>query len=329
MVLRENGSLPMKVAAPIFVLGISLNLLLTAQSPKPFRTVDLTRAKIAGSQCQIKLPEGLSSVVWLDDERLMASSFAAQCQDESASPATATEVVVFDIAGSVQATERTAVTLFAKGPRGTIAAMRSGEIELLDVQLHHQQTLTWPNSPKSCGITLAPNSLLDSEFAVCSVEVPQQQVCDFYRGWPAVMFRRANSQPEDPYSHLVDRHAWKVGINEIWFFSNGHLTRSEANKVSSPVSSEDFVGKDGGGCNGYLSEVEPRRFLAVCIGTHWYSDGMFDAIFGFSRVILFDVSSRSPIQRIDGPAYISAALSPSGKRVAILKGGKVRLYQVN
>jgi len=56
---------------------------------------------------------------------------------------------------------------------------------------------------------------------------------------------------------------------------------------------------------------------------------MFDAIFGFSRVVLFDVSTKTVIKRIDGPAYVSAALSPSGKRVAILKGGKVRLYEVD
>jgi hypothetical protein len=56
---------------------------------------------------------------------------------------------------------------------------------------------------------------------------------------------------------------------------------------------------------------------------------MFDAIFGFSRVVLFEVSSGHLVMRIDGPAFTSAALSPYGKRVATLRGSKVRLYEVD
>ena len=167
---------------------------------------------------------------------------------------------------------------------------------------------------------------------MCSTVDQQQQVCDFYGGWPAVKSRQAKSRPEDPYSHFVGSSAnahWQVAPGETWFFDSGRLKSSDANKVVSPVSSEDFVGSQGGGCTGEQSGVGPRRFLAICIGTHWYSDGIFDAIFGFSRVVLFDVSTRSVVKRIDGPAYVSAALSPSGKRVAILKGGKVRLYEAD
>jgi len=42
--------------------------------------------------------------------------------------------------------------LFSKGPRGTIAALGSGEIELLNAQLQRQQTIKCPNSSKGCGI---------------------------------------------------------------------------------------------------------------------------------------------------------------------------------
>jgi hypothetical protein len=323
----------MKITALVCSLSFLLTLFSPAQPPKSFKTIDLNKAKIAGSTCQINLQDGLSSVIWLDEQHLVASSFSARCSSAPSIPPAAAEAVVFDITGSVQATDRRSGTMFfSKGPRGTIAALGSGEIELLDAQLHRQQTIECPNSSKGCGITLAPNSTFDSEFAVCSTIDQQEQVCDFYSGWPAVTFRQAKSQPENPYSHLVNsglHTSWQVASGETWFFNNGRLTASDANKVFSPVSSEDFVGKEGGGCDGHLSEVEPRRFLAVCTGTHWYSDGMFDAIFGFSRVVLFDVSTRSVIKRIDGPAYVSASLSPSGKRVAILKGGKVRLYEAD
>jgi hypothetical protein len=95
---------------------------------------------------------------------------------------------------------------------------------------------------------------------------------------------------------------------------------------SSLVNPTNFVGDNGGNCNGQLSEAQPRRFLATCVGTHWYSDGMLDNIFGFSRSVLFDVTTKSIIGRFDGSAFISAALSPSGRKIAILKGQKVRLY---
>lgn len=88
----------------------------------------------------------------------------------------------------------------------------------------------------------------------------------------------------------------------------------------------DFVGNNGGGCKGQLSDASPRRFLATCVGTHWYSDGMFDNIFGFSHTVLFDVAKNSVMGKIDGSAFIESALSPSGRKIAVLKGAKVRLY---
>ncbi|MGA7318517.1 MAG: hypothetical protein WBX22_31640 [Silvibacterium sp.] len=181
----QNGWLSMKVAACIFALGVSLTLVpvLPGQSLKPFKIVDLNKAKISGSTCQIELPEGLSSVMWLDERHLMASSFAARCPSALPSPTVGAEAAVFDITGSVQATDRRSnAVFFSKGPRGTIAALGSGEIELMDAQLHREQTITCPNGSKSCRISLAPSPALDSEFAVCSTVDRQQQVCDFYSG---------------------------------------------------------------------------------------------------------------------------------------------------
>jgi hypothetical protein len=67
----------------------------------------------------------------------------------------------------------------------------------------------------------------------------------------------------------------------------------------------------------------------TCIGTHFYTDGELDFIFGYSRIALFDVPSRRILARIDGRAYTWAALSPDGNLVAVLHGEKINFYRVN
>ena len=317
----------MKTVASIFVFGISLSSLLVAQSPTPSKTIDLNKVKIYGQACESKWRDGLSRLIWLDDRHFAAFHFAATCSD-------AREVAVFDSAGPAQAAARLDGLLsVSRGPRGTIAGVYPGKIDLLDTQLRLKQSLDCPNGPKGCWITLAPNSAFNSEFAVCSY-ADAQQVCGFYRDWPAEKISSrttAISGAEDPYTHAayIGHPSWQVGNGETWFFDNGLLTRAGVGKASSLVSSKDFAGKNGGHCEGQLSASEPLRFLAVCIGTHWYSDGMFDAIFGFSRVVLFDVPSGHQLVRINGPAFTSAAISPSGKRIAILRDSRVRLYEVD
>ncbi len=324
----------MKVVASIVAVGVSLSSLLCAQSPKPFKTVNLNKVKVAGLQCEIKFQDDLSRVLWLDEKHLALSSFTVRRPDVLHSYPDAAGVIVLDDAGSIlSAARRSDVEYFSRGPRGMIAGLRSGKIELLDDQLHPQQSLECPNSSKFCGISLVPRAGIDSEFAVCSSVADARQICDLYRGWPAIrVSSNTFSQTEVPYTPFItvpQNAAWHVSAGEIWFFSDGRLMRSEPDKVSSPVNPEDFVGKNGGNCEGALSDLEPRRFLALCTGTHWYSDGMFDAIFGFTRVVLFEAPSGCIIQRFDGPAYISAALSPSGKKVAILRSGRVLLYEVD
>jgi hypothetical protein len=130
---------------------------------------------------------------------------------------------------------------------------------------------------------------------------------------------------ENPFTHIASNE-WQVLPGEKWFFKNGQLTSLTHNWRRSLVNPTDFIGNNGGHCDGQLSEAIPMRFLATCIGTHWYSDGDLNAIFGFSHTLLFDVSTKSIIGRVDGSAFISSALSPSGRQIAILKGGKVRLY---
>lgn len=330
----ENGKLPMKTVASIFVLGISLSTSLIAQSSAPLKTIDLNKIKIQGQACESKWGDGFSEVLWPDDQHLVVFLLAASCSGGAAPIQPSAEVAVFDNAGSAQAAAHLdGIISVSRGPRGTIAALSWGKIELLDTQLRLKQRLDCPNGSNSCGITLSPNSVFDTEFALCST-VSAQQICDFYRDWPSekVPSKTAETSTyENPYTHAphFGRGPWQVGGGETWSFDNGRLMRVGVGKSSSPVSAEDFVGKNGGNCDGELSTSEPRRFLAMCNGTHWYSDGMFDSIFGFSRVILFDAPSGHQVMRIDGPAFTSAALSPSGKRDATLRGSKVRLYDVD
>jgi hypothetical protein len=324
----------MKRVVSIFVLGISLSAFLTAQSPRPLKTIDLNKIKIQGQACESKWEDGNSQVIWVDDQHLAAFTLTT-CSDGVAPPQTEIRVAVFDSAGSVQAaTNLDGIISFSRGPHGTIAGFGGEKIELLDTQLRLKQRLDCPDGSNACGITLAPSAAFNSDFALCST-VHAQQVCDFYRDWPAekVPSKTASTAtPENPYTHDANfgRGPWQVGGGETWSFDNNfRLVRAGVGRSSSLVTTEDFVGKGGGNCDGELSTSGPRRFLVVCNGTHWYSDGMFDSIFGFSRVVLFDAPPGHQVMRIDGPAFTSAALSPSGKRVATIRGSKLRLYAVD
>jgi hypothetical protein len=290
--------------------------------------IDLTKVRIAGSACKANLPYGFGHIEWVDDSRLLASTYWGHCDDAiSTNPKKfETQAVLFDIRGVILATYHSHASLYTKGPHGTVAALQKGEIDLLDAQMHAEQTIPCPNTSKTCAISVAQSSTVVSDFASCSSSYPSQQVCDFYTGWPPTKVRQAALPVgEDPFTHIASG-VWQVSPDEKWLFESNHLTSVKADGTRSLVNATNFVGHNGGGCNGQLSDSSPRRFLASCVGTHWYSDGMFDAIFGFSRTLLFDVSTKSIIGRVDGSAFISSALSPSGRKIAILKGGKVRLY---
>lgn len=122
------------------------------------------------------------------------------------------------------------------------------------------------------------------------------------------------------------RAEWKVTESDSWYFDpHGILTSL---KSGAPVTQERWT-PEGCYCTGELSVSKPRRFLATCIGTHFYTDGDLDSIFGYSRIALFDVDSRRMVWHINGPPYISTALSPSGKQIAIEHLGEVSLYRVD
>jgi hypothetical protein len=299
-----------------------------AQTLKPGIVIDLTKVKIAGSACKVKHPSDFYDTQWIDDSRLLVATLWVRCDDaiSTITKKYETQAVLFDIKGTILATVHGQAILYTKGPHGTVAALQTGEISLLDAQMHTEQTIPCPNTSKTCGISVAQSSTVGSDFAVCSSSDQSQQICDFYAGWPATKVRQEVFPVRtDPFTHMANNE-WRVSPSEKWSFDSGHLISIAGNGSRSLVNPTNYVGNDGGNCNGQLSEASPMRFLATCIGTHWYSDGMFDAIFGFSHTLLFDASTKSIIGRVDGSAFISSALSPSGRQIAILKGGKVRLY---
>jgi hypothetical protein len=325
---RRRGWNAVKVLACAIVSTSSILSSAAAQSLKPSNVIDLSKVKIAGSTCKVSFPSGFSNLQWLDDSRLLASTYWAQCDDAiSTNPKKfETEVVLFDIRGAILATDHSHASLYTKGPHGTVAALQTGEISLLDAQMRVEQTIPCPNTSKMCGITIAQSSTTDSDFALCTSTDQSQRVCDICVGWPAAKVRQAALPVgEDTFTHLASNE-WQATPSEKWMFEGGHLTSVRTDGSRSLVNPTNFVGDNGGGCDGQLSETSPQRFLATCVGTHWYSDGMFDGLFGFSHTLLFDVSTKSIIGRVDGSAFISAALSPSDRKIAILKGEKVRLY---
>jgi hypothetical protein len=326
--MRHDGRNSMKILACGVVAGCSILSNAAAQSLKPSKAIDLAHVKIAGSECNASLPDGFSNIQWLDDSRLLASTYWAHCNDgtEANPKKFETQTVLFDVKGTILATAHSHASMYTRGPHGTVAALQAGAIELLDAQMHAEQTMPCPNSSKSCGISLAQPSAASADFALCSASDQSQQFCDFYTGWPATKSRQTGLPVRiDPFTRVA-ANSWQISPSEIWLFKGGHLTRVNSDGSNSLVNSTDFVGENGGGCKGQLSDASPRRFLATCVGTHWYSDGMFDNIFGFSHTVLFDVTTNSVIGRIDGSAFVESGLSPSGRKIAILKGAKIRLY---
>ena len=129
-------------------LGYSFVSNATAQSLKPSNVIDLAHIKIAGTDCKASLPTGFSSIQWLDDSRLLASTYWAHCEASTAVDGKKfeTEAVLFDVRGTTIATAHSHASMFTKGSHGTVAALQDGSIELLDGNMHSVQTLHCPNS---------------------------------------------------------------------------------------------------------------------------------------------------------------------------------------
>jgi hypothetical protein len=245
-------------------MGFLVSFPLAAETLQPTKTINLDSLKLPTSKCGTKSEEGVTQMFWVDDDHVAVNLWAAPCPGDPPSAKLAEEVVVFDRAGSIQATAQVNDLIsIARGPRGTIAGSASGKLVLFDAQVHSKETLDCPHGSQACGITLSPDRGPNSKFAVCSF-LNAQQFCDFYDGWPT---KKLSSAPveatgsEDPYTHLLNdgfHPAWRVGADEIWSFSDGRLMRSGDGKGKSFVSDEDYVGKNGGGCIGTQTGCSTR-----------------------------------------------------------------------
>ncbi len=169
----------------------------TAQSLKPSKVIDLAHVTIAGTDCKASLPTGFSSIRWLDDSRMLASTYWAQCGDATTTDPKKkyeTEVVLFDVRGATLATAHSHASMYTNGPHSTVAALQDGAIDLLDGMLHSVQTIPCPKDVKTCGISLDQSSAVNADFAVCSASDQTHQICNFYSGWRPRKFVKKNSR---------------------------------------------------------------------------------------------------------------------------------------
>jgi hypothetical protein len=307
--------------------------------PAPFRTIRLDAVRPESSGCHRTWTVSQNLLIWLDEDHLLAWLHFF-CNN----PRNIESVVaIFDTNGRILSSENNdQITSVARGPVGTalIGYGRHG-VDLVNLELHTQETLLCPGSPTSCLIFTPPTSLADSDFALCSSRHLEES-CSFYRGNPAARVAERTFTPvtngyDDPYDEkpaanlepsYPPRPSWRIGPAEVWYFSDrGILTYRNSGGPAGPVTTERWKPNDDG-CTGALSVSEPRRFLATCNGVHFYTDGDFDALFGYTRIALFDVKSRRILARIDGPDSASAFLSPTGQRIAVAHADKIRLYHV-
>lgn len=217
----------MKVLACAVAACCSIHSSANAQSLKSTKVIDLAKVKITGSTCKVNLSSEFSDIQWVDDSRLLASTYWAHCDDSTSSSSKKfeTAAVLFDINGAILATDHSETGMYTKGPHGTVAAFQTGKVNLLDAQMRAEQTIPCPNNSNTCGITVALSSTIDSDFALCASFDRTQRICDFYTGWPATKARQASFPAgEDPFSRLPG-NVWQASPNEKWLFEE--LTEAE------------------------------------------------------------------------------------------------------
>ncbi len=314
----------------------------SSETPKPFRTIGLDAIKRDPAGCDRNWTPSLNRMIWIDEDHLVGSlSYRCNNADPKARKIQV-ELAVFDTKG--QARGRVdPITSIARGPAGTVVVGHGSEVAMMDTELRTMQTLACPAGPGSCLIFNPWWSSAVFDFALCPSDALKED-CFFYRGMPPDRLSgKSLVPPATPlaigsrYEELTQSNygplrfgalpAWRVGPDELWFFDDrGLLTMRDSKGSTRPIMTERWK---QAGCAGDLSVSEPRRFLAVCNGTHFYTDGDLDALFGYSRIALFDVASRSIIARIDGPSGTWATLSPSGRLIATWGGSKIRLYRIS
>lgn len=318
-----------------------------ASAITPFKTLDLSDFAPKPSWCDGSWVVFPNTAIWIDDKNLVAWLITTCTPEDRQKSKSLSELVFVTSDGKTQVLQVTDTLRLGRGPAGTVLIGRGATVDLMKPNLQIEQSIECPGE-KVCAVFPSPSGWDKSDFALCSV-VSSSERCDFYKGVPAQSSEpgadlptQGAGIPRDPYPDVAleegisaspySRRAWRVGDDEVWYFDKqGTLTGSRTGRSPAPVSSERWTPKDGN-CSGEMSAIKPRRFLATCVGAHVYTDGDLDSIFGYSRIALFDVTSKQILTRIDGPAYTSATLSPDGRQIAVIHRERVkirlRLYRV-
>lgn len=328
-----------------FVLALSLPAW-SAEKPKLLKVLRQTTEPEGKCETGWKRAWG-SGLFWIDEEHIAASQTYSCTTPHSTRSEYSTELTILDTNASGPARSRRvgSVSGIQPGPSGSLLVAEGDVVSVLDNDLQVEQTLPCPVQNARCTIYRSNSATSDSDFAICS-NAKTKTDCVFYRGLPCqeVSESKIEKPPSrkfvspDPYQEMaisgmsVPPHqggVWKVTPSELWYFDAvGTPFAIDSNSVTTRISRENLL-RDGGGCRGELSGSEPRRFLAICGGVSFYTDGALDSLFAYTRVALFDVATRKLLARFSGGAKTAAALSRSGKLVAIAHKKEVRLYEVN
>jgi hypothetical protein len=320
-----------------------------ANSPKPFMSIDLSTLVAKASECDGRRVLFPNREIWMDDEHLVVWLMDICGSDDVQKAKSLDELIFIGSDGGTQIqVQPTEISDLLRGAAGAVLVGHFAKVDLVGPKLQVEQTIECANK-KPCAVFASPPGSTESDFAMCSTESPREH-CDLYKGLPAARLPESGIDlplanrvsPQNPYkvalpenisTSPISRTAWQVNEDELWYFDlHGNLTALNVSRVPAPVSAQQWTPKDSN-CTGEVSASKPRRFLATCVGTHLYTDGEFDAIFGYSRIALFDVTSKQMLTRINAPALTSAALSPNGRRLATVHNGinkiEVRLYRVD
>jgi hypothetical protein len=283
---------------------------------------------------------------WIDEEHI-ATSQTYVCRSPGSRPAYSTELSVLDMNAAVSNRSRgiDSISRIRSGLPGSLLVTEGDFVNVLDNRLQVKQTLPCPIQGKPCVIYRSNSTDSDSDFVICSISKNEND-CGFYRGLPyqkvsesKIVKASSKFVADDPYQDLaisggsVPPHqgsVWKIASSELWYFDLfGTLSAIDSRGVTSRIAPENWENWRGeSGCHGDLSSSEPRRFLVTCGGVYFYTDGDLDSIFGYAKIAVFDVSTRRLLARFSGRANTTAALSNSGKVVAIAHKKELRLYRV-
>jgi hypothetical protein len=314
--------------------------------PKPFAILHYqqTRPSPTGCDTKWKTTSRPPELVWMDDEHLAAANiyFCTHWPSGTRIRTHPLQITVFDASGDAKSRYMHGEYRLQRGPRGILLVNDSGQIDLVDVDLNTRQTLKCAIEKAACRLYDAPSEGMGSDFALCSATKTEEQ-CALYSGFPSMKvseerWEKVAGEPfsispyqRDGYSTSgLKGNLWVVGPSEVWYFdAKGNLLSRGSSGEVNTVSPGKWLPKEADFCSGGLSFDAPKRFLAVCAGAYVYSDGDLDSIFGFGRIALFDVASRTILAHFKMPHSAKAALSPSGKIIAIAVGHQIQLYRVN